>query len=125
MAIFNNTSFRLLEQGLDGVWRKQQVISQNIANKDTPGYKAKTVNFKTVLSEETQNIKDKTISNRKPELNLVTTVSVENGTNQTFNENNVDAEKEHIALADAQIQYDLLTKKISNEFAMIKSAIIR
>ena len=86
MAIFNNTSFRLLEQGLDGVWKKQQIISQNIANADTPGYKAKTVNFKTVMSEETQNIKDRTMPKRKPELNLVTTVSVEEGTNQTFDE---------------------------------------
>ena len=125
MAIFNNTGFRLLEQGLDGVWRKQQVISQNIANSDTPEYKAKTVNFKTVLSEETRSIKDKTMSKSKPELNLVTTVSVEEGTNQTFDGNNVDAEKEHIALADAQIQYNLLVNKISNEFDMIKTAIMR
>lgn len=125
MAIFNNTSFRLLEQGLDGVWQKQQVISQNIANADTPGYKAKTVNFKTVLTEETNNIKDKAMSKSKPQLNLATTVSVEKGTNQTFDENNVDTEKEHIALADAQIQYNLLVNKISNEFDMIKSAIMR
>ena len=125
MAIFNNTSFRLLEQGLDGVWKKQQIISQNIANADTPGYKAKTVNFKTVMSEETQNIKDKTMSKAKPELNLVTTVSVEKGTSQTFDENNVDTEKEHIALADAQIQYNLLVNKITNEFDMIKSAIVK
>lgn len=125
MAIFNNTSFRLLQQGLDGVWRKQQIISQNIANADTPGYKAKTVNFKTVMSEETQNIKDRTMSKRKPEINLVTTVTEEKGTNQTFDENNVDTEKEHIALADAQIQYNLLINKISNEFAMIKSAIVK
>ena len=125
MSIFNNTSFRLLEQGLDGVWKKQQIISQNIANADTPGYKAKTVNFKTVMSEETQNIKDRAMSNTKPEINLVTTVSVEKGTNQTFDENNVDTEKEHIALADAQIQYNLLVNKISNEFDMIRSAIVK
>ena len=35
MALFNNTSFRLLEQGLDGVWLKQKIISQNIANAET------------------------------------------------------------------------------------------
>lgn len=123
--MFNNTSFRLLEQGLDGVWQKQQVISQNIANADTPGYKAKTVNFKTVFTEERQNIKDKVMSKNKPKIDLVTTVSVEEGTNQTFNENNVDTEKEHIALADAQLQYSSLVNKISNEFEMIKTAIMR
>lgn len=120
MALFNNTSFRLLQQGMDGVWKKQQVINQNIANSDTPGYKAKTLNFRTVLTNSMNDI-----SNSKPKLNLVTDISVEKTTNQNLDENNVDSEKEHIALADAQLQYELLSNKISNEFAMIKTAVSR
>ncbi len=121
MALFDNTSFRLIEQGLDGVWQKQQVIRQNIANSDTPGYKAKTVNFKAVLSDA---VNSKGTYGDK-NLNLVTSVSTEQGTNQTVDENNVDTEKEHTALADAQIQYELLINKMTNEFGMIKSAILR
>ncbi len=120
MALFNNTSFRLMEQGLDAVWLKQRVISQNIANNDTPDYKARTVHFKAVLKDKISggSIKGK-------ELNLETEISVETGTNQIFDGNNVDMEKEQISLADAQIQYDTLSTKMINEFNMIKTAIAR
>ena len=121
--MFNNTSFRLLEQGMDAVWQRQNVIRQNIANSDTPGYKAKTLKFKAVLSEVNKNSNGGVT--KKPELNLTTYVHTELGTNQTFDENNVDTEKEGVALADAQIQYELLSNKITNEFAMIRTAIMR
>lgn len=121
VVLFNNTSFRILEQGLDAVWLRQQVISQNIANNDTPGYKARTVNFSTVLEDTKANMKSGMKSQKK--LNLKATVTTENGTNQTFNENNVDIEKEGVALADAQLQYETLINKITNEFNMIKQAV--
>ncbi len=124
MSLFNNTSFRLLQQGLDAVWLKQQVINQNIANSDTPEYKARTVHFRAVLEEKKNELK-RDFKNSDEELNLRTTITTERGTNQTFNGNNVDIEKEAIALADAQIQYESLVNKISNEFSMIRTAISR
>lgn len=124
MALFNNTSFRLLEQGLDAVWLKQKVISQNIANNDTPGYKAKTVNFSAVLKEKCKSPYHK-YNNTESGINLKTTITQETSTNQTADGNNVDMEKESVALADAQTQYDVLSGKISNEFAMIRTAITR
>ena len=42
MELFSNT-FRVLEKSLDYSSAKQKVISQNIANVDTPNYKAKDV----------------------------------------------------------------------------------
>ena len=38
MALFNTNAFRITEQGLSVMWQKQQIIAQNIANQDTPGY---------------------------------------------------------------------------------------
>lgn len=123
MALFNNTSFRLLEQGLDAVWLKQKVISQNIANSDTPGYKAKTVQFSAVLKEKCKyqqyHKKD------KEELTLTPVITEEKGTNQLLDGNNVDVEKEMMALSDAQYQYDVLSEKVTNEFSMIRTAITR
>lgn len=124
MALFNNTSFRLLEQGLDAVWLKQNVIRQNIANSDTPNYKARTVNFSAVLKEKLQHSGSNN-EGEKMQLNLETTITTEKGTNQNLDGNNVDTEKEAVALADAQLQYDVLAGKISNEFAMLRTAISR
>ena len=36
---------RNLEKALDATWTRNDVISQNIANVDTPGYKRKTLKF--------------------------------------------------------------------------------
>jgi len=124
MALFNNTSFRLLEQGLDAVWLKQKVISQNIANSDTPGYKARTVNFSAVLKEKLKH-PGSSVEDTKKELNLATSISVEKSTNQILDGNNVDIEKEMVSLADAQFQYEVIAGKISTEFSMLRTAISR
>jgi flagellar basal-body rod protein FlgB len=41
MGLFDGSSFKLVEQGLDASWYKQKVISNNIANVDTYNFKAK------------------------------------------------------------------------------------
>ena len=51
MALFDTTSFRIAEQGLDLLVKQQQIIAQNIANVDTPDYKAKYLYFAGVLKE--------------------------------------------------------------------------
>ena len=131
--MFDNTSFRFLEQGLGMTWQKQKIISQNIANDSTPGYKAKTAEFGLVLDEKCKcKYHPKTAeeiealkSGEKHTLELEMSVTTEPNTNQTLDGNNVDIEKEAIALADAQAQYDMLTEKIMKEFEMIKSALAK
>ena len=42
--------FQVLEAGLDGITMRQQVHAENLANVNTAGYKAKTVDFENVLA---------------------------------------------------------------------------
>ena len=49
MNLFGNT-ISVLESGLNYSATKGKTISQNIANVDTPNYKAKNVNFKEVFA---------------------------------------------------------------------------
>ena len=51
MPLFEDAAFRALQSGLDAMWLKQQVAGHNIANVETPGFKAKKVEFKQVLKE--------------------------------------------------------------------------
>ena len=51
MALFNTNAFRITEQGLSVLWQKQQIIAQNIANQDTPGYNCKYLDFYAVLKD--------------------------------------------------------------------------
>ena len=52
MALFDTTSFRIAEQGLQLLSLQQQVIAQNIANQDTPDYKCKYLYFAAVLKDK-------------------------------------------------------------------------
>ena len=40
MPLFDDRAVGALERGMDAMWLKQQVASHNIANVETPGYKA-------------------------------------------------------------------------------------
>ena len=51
MNIYGSTISRL-ERGLDYSAVKGKVISQNIANVDTPNYRAKNVSFKDVFLKQ-------------------------------------------------------------------------
>jgi len=43
-------NFAIITAGMDGISMRQQVHAENIANNDTAGYKARTVDFESVLS---------------------------------------------------------------------------
>jgi len=47
MKLFND--IQLLEKGIDASWLRNQVISNNIANVDTPGFKSSKVEFESVF----------------------------------------------------------------------------
>ena len=42
---FWGNSISMVEKSLDYLWEKQQAISNNIANAETPGYKSKYVTY--------------------------------------------------------------------------------
>lgn len=99
----------LMQKSMDALWMKQRVIANNIANIDTPGYKSKEVKFEAMISNNTD-------ANRIPEPEVVTNDSValrEDG-------NNVDIDKENVELYRAQIQYEYMARKMSDEFSKLK-----
>ncbi|MHB1680753.1 MAG: flagellar basal body rod protein FlgB [bacterium] len=50
MELFGNI-YNILDDSLNVLSERQNVIASNIANANTPGYKEKTVNFKNVMQD--------------------------------------------------------------------------
>jgi len=134
MGLFNSVTHDLAEQALDATWYKQQVIRHNIANVDTPDYKAKTVEFGLILKQKCdckyhEAIQDGlyhtdiTPFDENGRLRLSVSTTYETNTNQILDGNNVDMEREQSALADAQYQYSALTDYLNNNYQMIRAAI--
>lgn len=128
MGMFDNAYMNLGEQLLDASWYKIQVISNNIANNDTDNFKAKSVDFRIALEKEKCKCKyhvkieeDKKSVRDKIELDVIT--SSQPDTVQTLNGNNVDMEKETMALADAQYQYSTMIDYMNSQYAMMRTAL--
>ena len=54
MAISLNNAFGIHENAMHLQTRRAQLLSQNLANSDTPGYKAKDIDFKAALKSMEQ-----------------------------------------------------------------------
>lgn len=105
--MIESINFSLLQKSLDAVWLRQRVISNNIANIDTPGFKSQDVKFEELLKAGDTGIPDpKIITNDDTSIR-------EDG-------NNVDIDKENIELYRTQIQYEYLARKLTDEFSNIR-----
>ncbi|MFS0865112.1 flagellar basal body rod protein FlgB [Fredinandcohnia sp. 179-A 10B2 NHS] len=127
MKLFSNT-INSLERALDFSTLRQKTISNNIANIDTPNFKAKDVSFKNVLAKEvdSQMLANRT-SNKHIEFSKSNRVSsqlfTKTDTAYNHNGNNVDIDKEMASLAENQIYYNAVTERISGKFNSLKTVI--
>lgn len=127
LNLFGQT-FSSLENAMNYSTAKNRAISNNIANVDTPGYKAKDVVFKDVLNEEVSSIPTKRTNARHIDFqkrggaDSFQTITRHNGT-YNHNGNNVDIDKEMNELAQNQIQYQALTNRMSSKFRGLESVI--
>ena len=115
-------------RGLDASWTKNEVISSNIANIDTPGYKKKKVAFGDLLNGELSNTSSLARTNEKhiegEVKNPYTTISRDmSTTNMRTDENNVNIDEEMSDLSKNQIYYNVLIQRVTGEINKIQSAI--
>jgi flagellar basal-body rod protein FlgB len=94
-----------VEKMLDYTAKRQQAISNNIANLDTPGYTAKDVEFHEELSSASE------ISN------------VELDDKVKPNGNNVDLETQMTKMTQNGLQYVMLVQYLTSDIKTLRSAI--
>lgn len=115
-------------RGLDASWTKNEVISSNIANIDTPGYKKKKVAFGDLLNGEISNTSSLTTTNRRHiqgeiKDSTVTISTDMSTTNMRTDENNVNIDVEMSDLSKNQIYYNVLIQRATGEINKLQSAI--
>ncbi len=115
--------------------KRNAAISSNIANIDTPGYKAKDINFEQVMESY---LKDKGLKKEgegQADIPLRTTngrhitsrprlvrPSLEQSTEKGV-PNNVDLDEEMARLSKNNIEYQLTTQMLIKKFEILKTAI--
>lgn len=105
---YDSNDFKALEAGSRLAWMQQELSLQNIANVETPGYKAKRLQFSSVLdAAQGAGAQPKTIT-----ASVVEDDAVSNRTDG----NNVDQEAESLALYQDYAQYSTLLNRIKSCF---------
>ena len=121
------TSLDKIGRGLDASWTKNEVISSNIANVDTPGYKKKKAVFGDLLNEELSSSLLKTSHEKHMQIDggssLISITTDMSTTNMRTDENNVNIDEEMSDLSKNQIYYNVLTQRATGEINKLRSAI--
>lgn len=124
MKIIDSTNLNLLNKGLDGLWLRQQVTMENVANYSTPGYKSKFVDFESFLKSNLESSDGKSSSEINNHIRS-SNIAIEENDNLSLrlDGNNVDLEKENLQLAQTQLQYMYTVSEINSYFSKLKSVI--
>lgn len=112
--ILNTTSVQVLKKLQDYTVLKQKVIANNIANVETPGFRAKDVSFKDEFAKALRDGEFEKAFSLEPKVYERNDISVRN------DGNNVDIEKEMIELQKNRMKYEVYVELLKNRFKLVK-----
>ncbi|MDD6208139.1 MAG: flagellar basal body rod protein FlgB [Clostridiales bacterium] len=114
----------VLDKAADASWIRNDVISNNIANVDTPGYKRKDVQFESFLVAQ---VSGGDLDEQIADIDLSTlnamTYTDSSQYSYRLDGNNVDINTESAELAKNQLRYYTLMNSMTQEFSRIKTVL--
>ena len=119
----------VLKTAADASWLREEVLTNNIANVDTPNYKRQDVDFTTYLRSALSrtNGGSSSLTNRVNNLNYndiaIRTYTDNSTLSYRLDGNNVDLSTENVELASEQINYNALIDSMNNECSRFKTVL--
>lgn len=117
----------VLDKAADASWRRESLISHNIANVDTPGYKRKDLDFQSLLKAEMGRTKFDSLDQKIDQLdvNRLAPLTFTDMMSYSYrlDGNNVDIDTENVELASEQIRYQAVTTGINQQFSRMRAVI--
>ena len=115
----------VLDRAADAAWQRNEAISNNIANVDTPGYKRQDVAFESVLQQALGNNRYESMDDKVANVDLsrLRGRAYLDYANYSYrlDGNNVDIENENVMLAENQLKYQGLISSINQEFTNLQA----
>jgi len=117
MGLFDLTDL-VVQRAMQGASLEQQVLSNNLSNANTPGFKRSDVNFESALASA--------VSSSDPQAALDQVSfgpQTDSATAMTADGNNVDLEREMSGLTQNAVEYQTLSSIEHTRLGMLQSAI--
>jgi len=115
--ILSSPTLRVLERGLDVASSRHQILANNIANVDTPGFKRSAVDFAQAMADAM-----KTADSGEQVHSSIRVVTEEN-TVVRNDGNNVDIEREMAELAENNLLYNAMSQLLGARYAQLRTVI--
>lgn len=132
MAEIYGNGLALSEKLLDNLWMRQNVTQNNIANVDTPGFKAQYVSFEEELASRLSGVRRsaggqfgaaarealaKAISGSSPGLYRTSNQSTR------LDGNTVDMDQEQVDLVRTALEYQHVLGSVNNDINRLRTAV--
>ena len=112
-----------LQAAMSGLAARQRAIANNVANVDTPGFKASEVRFEDVLSKAVKGAKPGTSVNQSALNAAARSTSLDDATATRADGNNVDIDQQMEMLSEANLNYSALTQVMSTRLGILRNVI--
>jgi len=130
MDWLNDNSMLLAQRTLDVSWTKQKVALDNIANVDTPGYKAKYVLFEDELRQKLSRFQGREDLRRSDAGGIRDAIrssrmQLRQRDDEIIraDENNVNLDVEELEIVRNTYQYQFALRQISDQLSRLRTAI--
>lgn len=126
-SLFSDNSIQAAKMALDGLSKRQQLIGRNIANIDTPGYRAQEISFESAIKNALKNHGQIQLATSHPgHLKLTGPQAFyqtkdRSGGTARADENNVDIDVELSQMTETGIQYQAVSQEVSKKLALLKT----
>lgn len=125
MEFLSSNSFLMMEKSLEFLWTKQAAILDNIANAETPGYKAKVVTFEESLKAQLERAQQ-TATPGKAVREVLTDVKycvTEQEESTRMDENGVNVTEQSAEMIRNAYQLQYVMNAINSDLSTLRTAI--
>ncbi len=116
-----NARLDFYRKGLEGLWTRNEVISNNIANASTDNFQSRDINFEKVMNEYMSKMRSEDFSPDHGRFKY--NIEYKRGLPVNANGNNVNVDKEMVSLAENQMKYDLMTQALKYQLNLFNTVI--
>ena len=122
-SIFGN-EFLMTNKALDFVWKQQQLTANNIANVDTPNYKAQHISFENEFKNQLNKaIKSGNSSATEQAITQTKARVVASNNSKRVDGNGVDMDVENVELVKTTLQYQYLVQAFNSDYNRLRTVI--